>query len=174
MEKRISSKPIYDGKIIKVTLDDVELCNGELAKREVVKHNGGVAIAATVDNKIILVKQFRYAVNDFILEIPAGKIEIGEKPISTGMREIEEETGYQASKLELITKMIPTPGYCSEVIYIYNAIGLVKVENPLPMDDDEFIEIIEIDIEEAYQMVLDQEIVDAKTIIAIMWLYNRK
>ena len=173
MEKRIQSKRIYDGKIIKVDVDDVELINQKQTKREVVIHNGGVGILAIVDGKIILVKQYRYPHHDFLVEIPAGKIEIGEDPYDTGMREIEEETGYHAKSMNLITKMIPTPGYSSEVIHIYEAVDVQIAITPLESDDDEFIDLIYLPIEEAYKQVQEMKICDAKTIVAIYYAYNK-
>lgn len=173
MEKRIKSKRIYDGKIIKVDRDEVELCNKKTSVREVVRHNGGVGILAIVDHKIILVRQYRYAQETFTLEIPAGKIELGEEPYNTGMREIEEETGYRAKDMTLFTKAFPTPGYCSEILYLYEANDLQKVVNPLSPDEDEFIDVIHMDIEEAYQQILNFKIMDAKTVIAIMYAYNK-
>ncbi len=173
MEKKIKSSTIYEGKIIKVELDEVELENHQTAYREIVRHNGGVGILAMIENKILLVKQYRYAQNDYTLEIPAGKIEIGEDPYETGMREIEEETGYHAKSLTLFSKALPTPGYCTEVLYLYEANGLEKATNPLACDEDEFIDVYLMDINEAYQKVINMEIKDAKTIIAIMYAYNR-
>lgn len=173
MEKKINSKEIYNGKIINVTLDEVELENGKTALREVVHHNGGVGVLAIIDQKIILVKQYRYAQQNYTIEIPAGKIEPGDNPYETGMREIEEETGYQANQLELFSKALPTPGYCKEVLYLYEATDLKKAKNPLSPDDDEFIDLLFIDINEAYKMVSNFEITDAKTIIAIMYAYQK-
>ena len=173
MEKRIKSKRVLDGRLIKVDVDQVELCNKKTAIREVVYHNGGVGLLAIKDNKILLVRQYRYAQQMLTIEIPAGKIEPGEDPYNTGMREIEEETGYRADHLTLFTKALPTPGYCSEVLYLYEAHDIKKVDHPLAPDDDEFINVIEMDIEEAYQQVLDLKIMDAKTVIAIMYAYNK-
>ena len=174
MEKKISSQVVYDGKIIKVYQDKVECPNGKIASREVVRHHGGVGIVGVINNKILLVKQYRYAYTQDLLEIPAGKLEKGEDAYQAGLRELEEETGYSCKDLTLITQMYPTVGYCDEIIHIYQGHDLFKVDNPLQCDDDEFINIIEVDIDEAYQMVLNQEIHDSKTIIAIMYIYNQK
>lgn len=172
MENKISSQQIYSGAIINVTLDDIELENGKMAKREVVHHNGGVGILTLINHQILLVKQFRYAQNEYTIEIPAGKIELGENPYNTAMREIEEETGYSVKELKLFSEVLPTPGYCTEKLYLYEAFGVEKVPNPLKGDEDEFIDLIFIDLDEAYQMVLDLKIRDAKTIIAIMYAYQ--
>ena len=162
MEKKVKSEIIYDGKIIKVYKDQVECPNKRLATREIVRHHGGVGILAVVDDCILLVKQFRYAYNKDTLEIPAGKLELG------------EEAGYSCKSMELINEIYPTTGYCDEVIHLYEAKGLFKVENPLEGDEDEFIDVISMPIDEAYKKIMNNEIHDSKTIIAIMKAYNDK
>ena len=162
MEKKVKSEIIYDGKIIKVYKDQVECPNKRLATREIVRHHGGVGILAVVDDCILLVKQFRYAYNKDTLEIPAGKLELG------------EEAGPSCKSMELINEIYPTTGYCDEVIHLYEAKGLFKVENPLEGDEDEFIDVISMPIDEAYKKIMNNEIHDSKTIIAIMKAYNDK
>ena len=121
MEKKLDSQLIYDGKIIKLYKDSVLCDNGNKATREVVRHNGGVGILAIVDNKILLVKQFRYPNAITTLEIPAGKLELNENPKECALRELEEETGYSAKDAIKISKFLPTPGYSDEWLYIYQA-----------------------------------------------------
>ena len=162
MEKKVKSEMIYDGKIIKVYKDQVECPNKRLATREIVRHHGGVGILAVVDDCILLVKQFRYAYNKDTLEIPAGKLELG------------EEAGPACKSMELINEIYPTTGYCDEVIHLYEAKGLFKVENPLEGDEDEFIDVISMPIDEAYKKIMNNEIHDSKTIIAVMKAYNDK
>ena len=174
MEKKMDSQTIFQGKIITVYKDKVKCTNEKIATREIVRHHGGVGILATVDDKIILVKQFRYAYNQDTIEIPAGKLEYNEDSNLAGARELEEETGYSAKKLVPITQIYPTPGYCDEIIHLYEAKDVYKVENPLAGDEDEFINVLFIPIDEAYQMVIDQKIKDSKTIIAIMKAYIDK
>lgn len=174
MEKKMDSQTIFQGKIITVYKDKVKCPNEKIATREIVRHHGGVGILATVDDKIILVKQFRYAYNQDTIEIPAGKLEYNEDSNLAGARELEEETGYSAIKLVPITQIYPTPGYCDEIIHLYEAKDVYKVENPLAGDEDEFINVLFIPIDEAYQMVIDQKIKDSKTIIAIMKAYIDK
>ena len=174
MEKKMDSQTIFQGKIITVYKDKVKCPNEKIATRERVRHHGGVGILATVDDKIILVKQFRYAYNQDTIEIPAGKLEYNEDSNLAGARELEEETGYSAKKLVPITQIYPTPGYCDEIIHLYEAKDVYKVENPLAGDEDEFINVLFIPIDEAYQMVIDQKIKDSKTIIAIMKAYIDK
>ena len=173
-KKKLKSEIIYDGKIIKVYKDQVECPNKRLATREIVRHHGGVGILAVVDDCILLVKQFRYAYNKDTLEIPAGKLELGEEAGPAGKRELEEETGYSCKSMELINEIYPTTGYCDEVIHLYEAKGLFKVENPLEGDEDEFIDVISMPIDEAYKKIMNNEIHDSKTIIAIMKAYNDK
>lgn len=174
MEKKVTSEVLFEGKIITVYKDKVECQNGNLASREIVRHHGGVGILAVVDDKIILVKQFRYAYNQDTIEIPAGKLESNEESQYAGARELEEETGYSCKELVPITEIYPTPGYCDEIIHLYEAKDVYKVENPLAGDDDEFINVLFVPIDDAYQMVINQDIKDSKTIIAIMKAYIDK
>lgn len=171
MEKQISSELIYDGKIIKVFRDKVEVENGHITYREVVRHHGGVGILALNHDKIILVEQYRYPYAEKTLEIPAGKLEPGEDVESCALRELEEETGYSSLKVLPITQIYPTPGYCDELLHIYEAKNIFKVENPAVGDDDEYIDVIELDLLDAYRKVIDGTIKDAKTVIAIMHAY---
>ncbi len=174
MEKELNSQVIYDGKILKLTRDEVQCENGQHAYREVVHHHGGVCILAMKDNQIILVKQFRYPNKIETLEIPAGKLEQNEDPKTCAFRELEEETNHRAKDMKRIMKVLPSPGYTSEWLYLYEAIDFQEVDDSLECDEDEFIDIIYMDIEEAYQKVLDGTIVDAKTVIAIMYAYKEK
>lgn len=173
MEKEIQRTLIYDGKIMQVTREEVELENGEHAYREVVYHHGGVCILAVKNHQIILVKQFRYPNRIQTIEVPAGKLEKDEDPQDCAFRELEEETNNRARDMKFIMKVLPSPGYTSEWLYLYEAIDFEEVNDALAGDDDEFIDIIKMDIDEAYQKVLDGEIVDAKTVIAIMYAYQK-
>ena len=173
MEKEIQRTLIYDGKIMQVTREEVELENGEHAYREVVYHHGGVCILAVKDHQIILVKQFRYPNRIQTIEVPAGKLEKDEDPQDCAFRELEEKTNNRARDMKFIMKVLPSPGYTSEWLYLYEAIDFEEVNDALAGDDDEFIDIIKMDIDEAYQKVLDGEIVDAKTVIAIMYAYQK-
>ncbi|MDD6807329.1 MAG: NUDIX hydrolase [Oscillospiraceae bacterium] len=166
-EKKKSSEVIYDGKIIKVEVDRVELPNGREAIREVVRHNGGVALLPITDeNEIIFVKQFRYPYEEELLEIPAGKLEPNEDSYNAGIRELKEETGAVASEISFLGMMYPSSGYCAEKIYIYSAEGLTFHEQNL--DEDEFLNVIKIPFEKALEMVLNGEIKDGKTQIAVL------
>lgn len=172
MEKQINSQMIYDGHVIKVKKDKVLCENGSESYRECVGAPGGVAILAVRNHAILLVKQYRYVVSEETLEIPAGKIEPNEKHEICAARELEEETGYQAKELIKRFSFYPTPGFCSEVLHIYEAVSLTKVENPKAMDEDECIESFFLDLDDAYKLVLDGTIKDSKTIIAIQYAYQ--
>ena len=174
MEKELNRQDIYDGAILKLTKEEVLLEDGNHAYREVVYHHGGVCVLARKDHKILLVKQFRYPNRMDTIEIPAGKLEYNEDPKECAFRELEEETNYRAKDMKFITKFLPSPGYTSEWLYLYEAIDFQEVNDALECDPDEFIDLIEMDIDEAYQHVLDGTIVDAKTIIAIMYAYQNK
>ena len=167
-EPTISSKPIFDGKVIKVKVDTVELPNGKHATRELVSHPGAVGVLAiTDDQKIILVRQFRKPLEKMNLEIPAGKLEPNEDPMECALRELKEETGYTASNMTQITKFYTSPGFANEIIYLYHAEGLENGE--ATPDEDEFVELVSLTLEEALQLIAEGEIVDGKTIIAIYY-----
>ncbi|MBD7983635.1 NUDIX hydrolase [Sporosarcina sp. Sa2YVA2] len=169
-EKTISSTTIYKGKIIDLRVEDVLLPDGKSAKRELVDHPGAVAILAiTDDKKILLVEQYRKALKRSIIEIPAGKIESGEDKELTAIRELEEETGYGSCKFTYMQSFATSPGFANEIVHMYLARQLYKVENPAQGDEDEFIRILECTIEEAEQMVLEEQIYDAKTAFAILY-----
>jgi ADP-ribose pyrophosphatase len=170
-EKTVSSEKIFEGKVVRLQVDEVELPDGKRAKREIIKHPGAVAILAlTSENKIILVEQYRKPMDRALVEIPAGKLEPGEKPELTAIRELEEETGYVCESLELITSFYTSPGFADELIHLYLAKGLKKKENPKSADEDEFVELLELTLEEAVQLMKEKKIYDAKTAYAIQYL----
>ncbi|MDE8732072.1 NUDIX hydrolase [Eubacteriales bacterium DFI.9.88] len=165
-EKKISSERIYEGAILNLRKDTVTAPKGK-AYREIVEHNGAVAIVPiTKDGKLVMVKQFRYPTGKVILEVPAGKIDQGETdPLLTAKRELKEETGYTAQNLHYLGKLNPSVAYTEEVIHLYAATGLTPGETSF--DDDEALDIVEYDFQEAYQMAASGKLVDAKTIAAI-------
>lgn len=166
-EKTLDSVVNLDGKIIKVTTDTVELENGEIAFREVVHHNGGVCIVPiTEDDEIIFVKQFRYPFKEVILEVPAGKIDKGEDHYDCGKRELLEETGAVASEFTYIGVMYPTTGYVTEKIHMYYAKGLTFTKQKL--DEDEFLDVVKIPFDKALEMIINNDLPDAKTQISIL------
>lgn len=169
-EKTIQSIRLYEGKVINLKVDDVSLPNGHTSKRELIEHPGAVAIIAlTADKKIVLVEQYRKALERSLIEIPAGKLEPGEAPDTTALRELEEETGYTAKKLIKIQTFATSPGFANEVVHLFMAEGLSKATNGAILDADEFVELMEVTLEEAEQMVRDERIYDAKTAFAILW-----
>lgn len=165
-EKTIDTKEIFKGRIIDVNVDTVSLANQKLAKRELVFHPGGVGIVAIDKGKIFLVKQFRKPFNKILTEIPAGKLEYGEDPLEAAKRELEEEIGYKAGNIISIGAYYSSPGFCNEVIHLYLATELEFVgTHP---DEDEFLEIITMDLNEAYNMIFNDSESDGKTAIAIL------
>ena len=166
-EKTISSEMIYEGRILNLRKDKVHVKDNQTSYREIVEHNGGVALAAvTPEGKMVMVRQYRKAAEKAILEVPAGKIEKDEDHRLTAERELKEETGYTAGKMEYITSFYSSIGYSTEVIYLYYATELTPGETDF--DDNESIEILEYDLTELKEMVFSGEIEDAKTIAAIL------
>lgn len=169
-EQTIQSEQIFKGRVISLQVDDVQLPDGQQAKREIVKHPGAVAVIALTDEgKLVLVEQYRKALERSIIEIPAGKMEPGEEPIITARRELEEETGYGCGQLTYIQSFATSPGFADEVIHLYVATELVKIEHPQAGDEDEFIDLLHVSIEEAEALVANGSIFDAKTAFAVLW-----
>lgn len=163
-EKKLSSKTIYDGRILKLTVDDVELPDGRKAVRECVRHCGGAAVLLIVDGKVALVKQHRYLYGKDIYEIPAGKLEEEEDPAAGATRECEEETGYSA-QVEKLLDIFPSPGYTDEIISIFLAKNARFVGQHT--DDGEFLTCEFIPLEKVLEMIESGEICDAKTVSAV-------
>ena len=168
-EKTMKSDKIYEGKILNLRIDTVELPDKKYSKREIVEHSGGVAIVAVTDEgKIILVRQYRKAAEDFLYEIPAGKLEVNEEPKETAIRELREETGYEAEKINYVSEFYTSPGYSNEKVYLFLAENLIKVDSqPEP---GEFIDVEIFDIDELMKMINRGEIIDSKTIIGIYFI----
>ncbi len=170
-EKTIRTEKIYDGKVVKLQVDDVTLPDGNTAKRELIKHPGAVAIIPiTKDKKIIFVEQYRKPLEKSLIEIPAGKLEQGEKPEVTAVRELEEETGYTTNQLKFVTSFYTSPGFADELMHMYLTDQLQPLTKKVAGDEDEFVELIELTLEEAKQYVKEQRIHDAKTNYAILYL----
>jgi len=165
-EKTLSSQNIYNGKVFDMKRDEIELSTGQKTFREVINHTGGVVIVAKKDdNTILLVKQFRYAINQVAMELPAGKLERGESPDLCARRELEEETGYVAKTWKSLGFIFTTPGFCDEKLYLYLATDLTFTkQNP---DEGEIIECFEYNLDEVFEMIKTGEISDAKTICAL-------
>ena len=166
-KKTIDSTRIFEGKVVRLRRDTVELENGKQTFREVIDHPGGVSILAMdEEGKIFFVRQFRYPFGRMLLELPAGKLEPGEDPADSGRRELREETGCSAGRFVPMGKLIPTCAYDTEVIHLFFASELTRGEQDL--DENEFLSVERYTLDEALQMVLDGEIIDAKTQIGLL------
>jgi ADP-ribose pyrophosphatase len=166
-EKPVGSQLLYDGKIVHLYLDTVELPNGRQAKREVIRHIGAVAIVPIdAAGQVILVRQFRHAAGRILLEIPAGTLNKDEDPDLAAMRELQEETGYKAEHLRRIGGLYTAPGYTSEYIHLYIATGLT--ESALDKDEDEFIEVERMPLQSALNLIRTGQIADGKSISGLL------
>ena len=166
-EKQLDSEKIYDGAIVKLFRDRVELPNGKTSFREVVRHPGGVIILPLDDEgHVHLVRQFRYAYDRVILEIPAGKLEYGEEHLSAARRELEEEIGARAEQWVPLGDIWPTPGFCDEVQHLYLARGLSFGETD--PDEDEFLEQVRMPFDEVCAMAADGRLQDSKSVVALL------
>lgn len=171
-EKVLSNKVVYDGKVVHLNKEIVQLPDGKEASREIVHHQGAVAIIAiTSENKIVMIRQWREPLKRVTLEIPAGKIEPSEHstPEKAAWRELNEETRLTAKSLELVTKFYTSPGFADELMYVYHAVEIKPVSEKLPQDDDEFLELVTLSPDEVRDAINRGEICDAKTIMAIMF-----
>jgi ADP-ribose pyrophosphatase len=164
-----SRKEIYRGRIVNLTVDAITTANGIDTVREVFHHPGGAAVVPVLSNgDIVLVKQFRYPIQESLLELPAGKIDPGEAPEVTASRELAEEVGYTAGVLKKLTEFYTTPGFCDEKLFLYLAQDLRPC--PKAHEDDEEIEIVRYSLDELRELIRAGKIVDAKTIIGIQCL----
>jgi ADP-ribose pyrophosphatase len=164
--KIVESKTVYSGRVFHVTVDTIE--EGELTyQRDVVHHSGSAVIVPVFeDDTIALVKQYRHPALRYLLEVPAGTLENGEVPENGAIRELEEELGLVATRMEKLSEFFVSPGFCEEKMWVFLATGLTETKQHL--DDDEVIEIVRIPFSQALEMISDGEIEDAKTIIGLM------
>ncbi len=166
-EKTVSSEQIFDGRVVKLFHDHVELEDGTIATRELIKHPGGVCVVPLdEDGNVLFVKQFRYPHQRVMTEIPAGKLEWDESHYECGLRELKEETGCTCDNYTYLGSLVPTPAYCGEVIHMYLARGLHYGSQSL--DEDEFLDVEKIPLDKAVEMIMNNEIADSKTQIAIL------
>jgi ADP-ribose pyrophosphatase len=166
LEQRISSRRIYDGRILNFRVDEVKIENGKLTSREIVEHRGAAAIVPILEgSEVILVRQYRYAVSTELLEIPAGTLEPGEQAEDCAKRELEEETGYTCQVISKVLECFVAPGYSTEKIHIYLAKGLTKTRPRT--EEDEKITVESFPFEAALDKIRSGEIQDAKTIAGL-------
>lgn len=168
----IGSKRIFEGVIFKVRLDQVKRANGSTMDLELVEHSGGVVIACKPSpNEVMLIKQYRYAVDEELIELPAGRLELGEDRLAAAKRELIEETGYRAKTWEELPPMYTAPGFCDELLTCYLATDIEWVGKNL--DEDEWTDVMTVTLQEAWQLVLDRKVRDSKTIAMLGVICHR-
>ena len=173
VEKRISGEGVYEGIVLKMKRDTVSLPDGQHALREYLEHPGAVAILAVLDDgRILLERQYRYPISQAVIEIPAGKLNVGEDPLLCAQRELQEETGYTAKRWSKIRRIHPVISYSTEFIDIYLAESLIP--GPARLDEEEFLDVFAAPLEELLEWVESGKITDVKTIISTYWLERRR
>ena len=166
------TKQIYKGRVVTLNIETVVLPNGVTVDLETIRHPGASAVVPLKDDgTVVLIRQFRHAAGGFIYEIPAGKLNLGEDPLSCAARELEEEIGYRASSLSLLSSIFTAPGFADEVIHVYKATGLIPGRQQL--DRDEVLEVVELSLSDAVKKIEDGTIRDAKTIVGLQAVYLR-
>lgn len=167
---KISSRRVYDGRIISVDVDTVRFPDGSTGELEMVRHSGASAVVPVLSGgsnpEILLIRQYRYAADGFVFEIPAGRLDKGEAPEVCAARELREETGYSAEKFRQLTTIYTTPGFTDERIHLFVAEGLSPGEDA--RERDEFMELYPVSLSQAVEMIRSGEIVDGKTAIALL------
>ena len=173
IEKKLSSKEIYKGKIIDVYCDTVLLPNGKTSTRELIRHCQASCILAFLpDGKILLERQYRYPYDEILYELPAGKVDKGEDPMHAAVRELEEETGYKARQIEYLGAMYPTCAYTDEILHLYVAWDLTITKQHL--DENENVEVLTVSLEELINLIKNQLLKDAKSICALQYYLIRE
>ncbi len=169
-QEALMTKNIYTGKVVTLNVDRVRLPNGVDVDLETIRHPGAAAVVPLRDDgRVVLIYQFRHAAGGYIYEIPAGKLHPGEDPLTCAARELEEEIGYRAGSLTLLSSIFTAPGFADEVIHVYKATGLIPGRQQL--DRDEVLDIVEMSLEDAIGKIADGTIRDAKTIIGLQAVY---
>jgi ADP-ribose pyrophosphatase len=170
---RISSKRVYSGRVISVDVDQVRFPDGTTGELEMVRHSGASAVVPMLDDendpRVLLIRQYRYAADGYVYEIPAGRLDPGETPESCASRELREETGYSAAMVRRLTTIYTTPGFTDEKIHLFVAEGLTVVG--AQREPDEFLELFPVLLSEAVAMIHSGEIVDGKSSIALLLTY---
>ena len=171
-EKKLSQELVFDGNLLKLYRDQVELSNGKKSMREWINHPGAAAIIPLLSNgETLLVRQFRYPLGRETLEIPAGKIDSGESPLACAVRELREETGLFAGEFIKIGSLLTTPGFTNEEIHLF--LSKNSSRGSADTDEDEFINTIVLPIDKVFQMMMEGQIKDAKTIVAFLLARTR-
>ena len=167
------SEIVFKGHVFDIKVDQIEYNSGNEDRREVILHNGGaVVLPVTNDGKIVLVKQYRYPFDEFMYELPAGKLEKNEDPMECATRELTEETGYASDKVSFLGKIYTSPGFCDEILHIYLAENLVSGDHDREEGEDG-MEVYELTIDEIDKMMAEGKIVDGKTISGLYFYKNR-
>lgn len=170
--KLIKSEIRYKGKVFDHQVDEIQYDSGNISIREIAIHPGGaVVIPIKDDGKIILVKQFRYPLQKTLIELPAGKLDKNEDPLTCAVRELGEETGYKSKEFTKLGTIYTAPGYCTEILHIYKAVGLIP-GNHNREEGEQGMELLELSLDEIKKMILSGEINDAKTIAGIFYLLH--
>jgi ADP-ribose pyrophosphatase len=170
---QIASHRIYTGKVVSLDVDQVRYPDGSTGELEIIRHSGASAVLPFVsdpagsDPQIMLIRQYRYAAGGYLYEVPAGKLEKGEAPMDCAVRELKEETGCTAQRMEPMLSFLTTPGFTDEVIHSFMAVGLTTGEKHL--DADEFTEVVTFKLSQALRMIQTNEIRDAKTALTILY-----
>jgi ADP-ribose pyrophosphatase len=169
----LASKRIYEGHVLNLRVDELKGENSKPIIREVIEHNGGVVIICQPSlDEVVLIKQYRYSVDRELVELPAGRLEAGESPLTAAKRELAEETGYLADDWKDLGKIYSAPGFCNEILYFYQASKVTKVARHL--DEDEEIDVIVVPLLDAWKLALSAEINDAKTIAGLSILLRAR
>lgn len=172
-EKRLETQRIYDGKVVHLRVDTIELPSGNLTKREVVEHGGAVAIVPVLgDGRIALIRQWRTAADEYLLELPAGGLEKGEEPEACARRELIEEIGYEMGRVTPLFSVFLAPGYSSELIHIF--LGEELREVGAQPEEDEDLEFVPLSLDEALQKIDEGQIRDAKTVAGLLALQRMR
>ena len=164
-EKTVKKNYIYKGKILNLRKDDASLPDGKPCIREIVEHSGGACVLYVEEGKALFVRQYRYAYGESVYEIPAGKLNEGENPKTTAIRELAEETGIRVEQVRLLYTVYPSPGYTNEKIYVYYAEKGTREQAHL--DEDEYLDVVWLPLAKVREMLKNSEFQDAKTIIAL-------
>ncbi len=157
---------VYKGKILDLNIERAIMPDGREVELEIIAHPGGACILPVHENgDVTLIRQFRHAVGGTIWEVPAGRIDDGESPVETALRELKEETGLYSEKIEKLGEFLPTPGFCSEVVHLYIARNLIECGQQL--EEDEYLEVVRLPFGDALEKVMKGEITDGKTVVSL-------